>query len=114
MKKTTTTLLLAAALGMASLAQAQTSDVPVQAGEYSTITNGVPNMETSNTPILSGVAVVPHNLTTTVMGAGPAVVYVTPAPIVWTPIVTNIGTHPTEVAHDSDPSGPAANDRAGY
>ena len=47
-------LLLAGLMAVGGLAQAQsaagTSDVPTKAGEASTMTNGVPNAKTTNTP----------------------------------------------------------------
>lgn len=50
--KTTASLLLAGLMAGGAWAQtaSATSDVPVQAGEASTVTNGVPNMATSNAP----------------------------------------------------------------
>ena len=53
MKKfATTSLLLAGLMALAGVASAQTAaataDVPVQAGEASTVTNGVPNAKTTN------------------------------------------------------------------
>ena len=51
---TTTSLLLAGLMAVAGVANAQaaagTSDVPSKAGEASTMTNGVPNAKTTNTP----------------------------------------------------------------
>ena len=48
----TTSLLLAGLMAMAGATSAQTaaatSNVPVQAGEASTLTNGVPNAQTTN------------------------------------------------------------------
>lgn len=69
MKKSSlsTALLLAGLMAAGGIAQAQTSDVPLQAGEYSTISAGQPNMETNT---MDG----SH---TVVLGAGPAVVYTT-------------------------------------
>ena len=62
-------LLLAGIVAAAGIAQAQTSDVPTQAGEASTMTHGQPNAATTNSPYGD----------TTVMGAGPVVVYENPA-----------------------------------
>ncbi|RYF13276.1 MAG: hypothetical protein EOO30_21585 [Comamonadaceae bacterium] len=56
-------LLLAGVVAAAGVAQAQTYDVPQQAGEASTMTHGAPNLVTDNQ----------HS--THVMGAGPMVVY---------------------------------------
>jgi hypothetical protein len=54
MKTTAHSLLLAGLLAAAGIAQAQTaaatSDVPVKAGEASTMTQGQPNMATTNNP----------------------------------------------------------------
>lgn len=59
-------LAVAGVMAAAGVAQAQTtSDVPLRAGEHSTMTGGQPNMETNN---LDG----SH---TAVLGAGPAVVH---------------------------------------
>lgn len=53
-KHATTSLLLAGLMGLAGVASAQTaagtSNVPMQAGEASTTTQGVPNAKTTNTP----------------------------------------------------------------
>lgn len=63
-------LLLAGVVAAAGIAQAQTtSDVPMQAGEASTMTYGQPNVATTNSPYGD----------TTVMGAGPVVIYSEPA-----------------------------------
>jgi hypothetical protein len=62
-------LLLAGIVAAAGIAQAQTSDVPTQAGEASTMTHGQPNVATTNSPFGDHPAV---------MGAGPVVVYETP------------------------------------
>jgi hypothetical protein len=76
-------LLAAGVLAAAGLAQAQTTDSPQQAGEASTMTNGAPNVETSNSPY-GGLPSNPVYVTvapsgTAVMGAGPLVpVYVSP------------------------------------
>ena len=56
----TTSLLLSGLLAVAGLAQAQsgsaatTSDVPTKAGEASTMTQGRPNLKTTNTPGSTG------------------------------------------------------------
>ena len=53
-KYATHSLLLAGLMALAGVAQAQsgaaTSDVPVKAGEASTMTQGAPNAKTTNTP----------------------------------------------------------------
>ena len=69
MRKTTLSTLLAAAIvAMAGIAQAGTFDSPTQAGEASTMTHGVPNAATTNSPYPDG-----YN-PTLVMGAGPVLV----------------------------------------
>lgn len=84
----TKSLVLAGVLAAAGVAQAQlTYDVPQQAGEMSTMTQGAPNLSANNIPN--------EGPDTTILGAGPAVVttysyvttpsyvYVTPsAPVV--------------------------------
>jgi hypothetical protein len=50
--------LLAALLGAGTVQAAQTTDVPLQAGEASTMTNGVPNARTTNSPYPDGTPVV--------------------------------------------------------
>ena len=75
MKKTplARALLVAGALAAAGgLAQAETYDSPQQAGEASTMTNGAPNLETTNSPYGHG---------NTVVITHPAVVAVSPAPV---------------------------------
>ena len=68
MRKTTLSALLAAGIvAVAGVAQAGTFDSPTQAGEASTMTNGVPNQATTNSPFPDG-----YN-PTIVMGAGPLV-----------------------------------------
>ena len=67
MRKTTLSALLAAGIvAVAGVAQADTFDSPTQAGEASTMTGGVPNQATTNSPFPDG-----YN-PTIVMGAGPA------------------------------------------
>ena len=65
--KTTVSLLLAGLMAGGAWAQtaAPTSDVPVKAGEASTLTNGRPNMATNNEPVTAAPAV------TGAMGAAP-------------------------------------------
>lgn len=66
MRKTTLSALLAAGIvAVAGVAQAGTFDSPTQAGEASTMTSGVPNQATTNSPFPDG-----YN-PTIVMGAGP-------------------------------------------
>ncbi|TWO71088.1 hypothetical protein FN976_12270 [Caenimonas sedimenti] len=95
MNRTTITraLLAAGVLATAGLAQAQTTDVPMQAGEASTFSGGVPNAATTNSPYEdSGIlarsytysvappvtySVAPS--TTYIMGAAP--VYTSPYPL---------------------------------
>lgn len=69
-------LLLAGAVALAGVgvAQAETFDSPMQAGEASTMTNGQPNKLTDNGPVMN----YDWTLTspsTTVLGAGPVVSY---------------------------------------
>lgn len=68
-------LIAAGVLAAAGIAQAQTYDVPLQAGEASTMTHGAPNLVTDNPG-------------TTTMGAAPATVttytYTTTYPVVTT------------------------------
>ena len=70
MKKTTLSLIVAGALGLAGIAQAETFDTPAQAGEASTMTMGQPNQLTTNSPYSDSTVVAPAPQTTT-MGAGP-------------------------------------------
>jgi hypothetical protein len=51
-------LLAALATGAVGMAQAETSDMPYRAGEASTMTQGVPNAVTTNSPYSDGTAVV--------------------------------------------------------
>lgn len=69
MKKSSLTLLVAGALAMAGAVQAQTWDVPQQAGEISTMTQGQPNMVTSNAALQQQPSLV--IVDTRVLGAGP-------------------------------------------
>lgn len=72
MKKTTLSLLVAGALGLAGIAQAQTFNTPTRAGEASTMTTGQPNELTTNSPYGDNTAVMPSTqVDTTTMGAGP-------------------------------------------
>lgn len=77
MKKTTLSLLAAGAMAAAGLAQAQsthTFDVPLRAGEASTMTMGQPNLVTSNSAWSDSTVIVD----TTVLGAAPATVVMVP------------------------------------
>jgi hypothetical protein len=77
MKKTTLSLIVAGALGLAGMAQAETFNTPTQAGEASTMTMGQPNERTTNSPYWDNtVVVVPSAqagvvVDTTTLGAGP-------------------------------------------
>lgn len=77
MKKTTLSLIVAGALGLAGMAQAETFNTPTQAGEASTMTMGQPNELTTNSPYPDNtVVVVPAAqdsvvVDTTTLGAGP-------------------------------------------
>jgi hypothetical protein len=96
MRKPTLSALIAAGIvAVAGAAQAGTFDSPTQAGEASTMTHGVPNAATTNSPYPDG-----YNATM-VMGAGPVLVdpgvttysysypqvitYTTPSYGYWTP-----------------------------
>jgi hypothetical protein len=63
-------LLLAGIVAAAGVAQAESFDVPQQAGEASTMTHGAPNLLTTNSPYGSGHVIVD----TTTLGAAPATV----------------------------------------
>lgn len=73
MKKTTLSLIVAGALGLAGIAQAETYNTPTQAGEASTMTMGQPNQLTTNSPYGDNTVVMPSAQveSTTTMGAGP-------------------------------------------
>ena len=64
------TLLLAGLVALGGVAQAQTFDSPMRAGEASTMTGGEPNALTTNSPYPDGTAVID----TRVLGAGGVVV----------------------------------------
>lgn len=66
-------LMLAGLVAAAGVAQAQTYDVPQQAGEASTMTSGAPNQLTTNSPYGDNTVVID----TSVMGAAPATHVVT-------------------------------------
>jgi hypothetical protein len=82
-------VLVAAGMGLAGVASAQTYDSPMQAGEASTMTQGEPNAATTNSPYSDG----SHTL---ILGAGPSTIttyetvttysmpdgYVVPSPVV--------------------------------
>ena len=72
MKKSTLSLLVAGLVAVGGIAQAETFDTPVQAGEASTMTMGQPNQLTTNSPYSDGTVWVD----TTVLGAAPATVMV--------------------------------------
>jgi hypothetical protein len=63
-------LLLAGVLAAAGIAQAETFDSPMRAGEASTMTGGSPNALTTNSPYPDNTVIID----TRVLGAGPAVV----------------------------------------
>lgn len=68
--KKSLSILVAGVMAMAGAVQAQTFDSPTQAGEASTMTNGQPNLLTTNSPHgdpASNTVIVD----TTVLGAGP-------------------------------------------
>lgn len=83
-------LMLAGLVAAAGVAQAQTYDVPQQAGEASTMTSGAPNQLTTNSPYGDNVVVID----TTVLGAAPStLIYSSPSEVVTTttyvgPVVT--------------------------
>ena len=118
-------LLLAGVCAAAGAAQAQywssgnTTDTPLQAGEASTMTNGVPNMVTANSPYPDGtplVVVGPNGLVSPYYGpsyypraivASPSYTYPSyPAHVYSTPV------YPAVVASPSYPSYPAVIARA--
>jgi hypothetical protein len=69
MRKTLISAAIATGIvAMAGIAQAETFDSPTRAGEASTMTQGVPNAATTNSPYEDG-----YN-PTLVMGAGPVLV----------------------------------------
>jgi hypothetical protein len=76
MKKTTLSLIVAGALGLAGIAQAETFNTPMQAGEASTMTRGQPNERTTNSPYPDNTVVVTPSaqdnvvVDTTTLGAG--------------------------------------------
>ena len=71
-------LVVAAAVAVAGIAQAETFNTPTQAGEASTMTHGAPNLLTTNTPSYSysydlGGPLPAPVVDSTVLGAGPMV-----------------------------------------
>lgn len=71
--KKSLSILVAGVMAMAGAVQAQTFDSPTQAGEASTMTNGQPNLLTTNSPFgdpVSSTVIVD----TTVLGAGPVLI----------------------------------------
>jgi hypothetical protein len=81
MTRTTLSLLMAGAMALAGVAQAETFDTPTQAGEASTMTSGQPNQLTTNSPYSDGITVVD----TTVLGAAPLVMTTVVPPYVYVP-----------------------------
>ena len=72
MKHSTLSLIVAGLVAAGGIAQAETFDTPMQAGEASTMTMGQPNQLTTNSPYSDGTVWVD----TTVLGAAPATVTV--------------------------------------
>lgn len=89
MKKSTLSLIVAGALAVAGVAQAETFDTPMQAGEASTMTMGQPNQLTTNSPYADNTVVVD----TTVLGAAPVVI-TEPATTVMVPMDHSVWTQP--------------------
>ena len=81
MTRTTFSLLMAGAMALAGVAQAQTFDTPTQSGEASTMTSGQPNLLTTHSPSGDPVVVVD----TTVLGAAPVVMTHAVPPFVFMP-----------------------------
>ncbi|MES2937425.1 MAG: hypothetical protein V4864_07065 [Pseudomonadota bacterium] len=93
MKKTLLSCsLLAALLGAGAVQAAPTSDVPLQAGEASTMTGGVPNAKTTNSPYPDGtpVVVVPGYSYSPTYGA-----------VVSSPVATGVLVQPVEPVRPS-------------
>jgi hypothetical protein len=89
MRKTTLSALLAAGLvAVAGVAQAETFDVPTQAGEASTMTNGQPNALTTNSPYS-------EDGSTAVLGAGPSTTTVTTYTYTYPPTVSHVYSTPS-------------------
>lgn len=93
----TRALFVAGAIAAAGIAHAETFDSPTQAGEASTMTGGVPNALTTNSPYsdnsvivdtrvlgAGAVVVVPQGTTTY---QGPTYLYSAPAPVMEHPSV---------------------------
>ena len=97
----TKSLLLAGLVAVGGIAQADTYDLPQQAGEMSTMTNGQPNLLTTNSPYGDSHVIVD----TTVLGAAPATVVTTttyPAIVTYSyplpaPVVSNADTVVTQI-----------------
>jgi hypothetical protein len=90
MTRTTLSLLMAGALALAGVAQAQTFDTPTQSGEASTMTSGQPNQLTTHSPSGEPVVVVD----TTVLGAAPVVMtHAVPPFVAIPPSATDLGSH---------------------
>jgi hypothetical protein len=81
MTRTTLSLLMAGAMALAGVANAQTFDTPTQAGEPSTMTSGQPNQLTTHSPYGDGAVVVD----TTVLGAAPIAMTTVVPPYVYAP-----------------------------
>lgn len=88
MKKSTLSLIVAGALAVAGVAQAETFDTPMQAGEASTMTMGQPNQLTTNSPYADNTVIVD----TTVLGAAP--VTMVPSTTVMVPMDHYVYTQP--------------------
>src|SRR3954468_19537260 len=72
MKKSTLSLIVAGMMAVGGIAQAETFDTPMQAGEASTMTMGQPNQLTTNSPYGDGSGVGDK----TMLGAAPTTVMV--------------------------------------
>ncbi|HEY8355965.1 MAG TPA: hypothetical protein VIL30_00785 [Ramlibacter sp.] len=95
MNKSSLSLIVAGVMAVAGAAQAQsTFDSPVhQAGEASTMTNGQPNAQTSNSdmPDTGTMGAGPVDIETTTTYSVPVYSYSLPAPVGATPIEQNRG-----------------------
>lgn len=91
-------LLLAGLVAAGGIAQAETFDTPQQAGEASTMTQGAPNLQTTNSPYGDSQVVID----TTVMGAAPATVYsAVPVPNPYSDTVVTYVHRPEVVSRNS-------------
>jgi hypothetical protein len=75
-------LLLAGVVAAAGVAQAQTYDVPQQAGEASTMTHGAPNLVTDNQHATHVMGAAPATVTTYTYTYPAVTTYSYPAPVV--------------------------------